>query len=131
MRRDMFDGARADLRRSFISANVTRRSVTRKSAGTSQACGPKLVATILGYNTGLLRKPLAQETRARKAVTPRLLRGLGNADADAHGDIGMRRACAEFERRCIERQAVVRAGDLERLGEAAGAGAQEPLVGDP
>ena len=61
-------------------------------------------------------------------ITPRQLRRLGDADADAGGDLGRAFAGVKLERQAVERQPVVRAGDSHRLRQAAGSGAEQPLV---
>src|SRR6516225_8027336 len=82
-------------------------------------------------NTGPSRfERLAEETRAFEAVAPRMIHGLGQPDARADGDVDVLRARAYLEWRRIERKAVLRAGDAERLAQASRPGAQQALVRD-
>src|SRR6476659_2190931 len=73
---------------------------------------------------------LAEEARAFEAVAPRLFHRLGESDARADGDVDVLRARAYLERRLIERKAVLRAGDAERLAQASRPRAQQALVRD-
>ena len=54
---------------------------------------------------------------------------LGDADARTDGDRDICGAGEKLERRLVERETVMRAGDAERLAQPAGTGAQQPLVG--
>ena len=60
-------------------------------------------------------KRLAQERRALQPIAPGLLHRLGDADAHADGDLWRGLARPQFERRAVERQAVMLDGHAQRL----------------
>ena len=72
---------------------------------------------------------LAQKLRSLDPVSPRQLRRLGDADADAGGDLRRLLPRIKLERQAVEREPVVRAGDGHRLRQPPGSGAEQPLVG--
>src|SRR4051812_32419223 len=89
-----------------------------------------VLAEIARRKTGqrLCLERLAEVARARKAVTPGQVGGLGDADTRTRCDLHVALARREVERRHVERQSVMRLCDPERFGKAAGAGTQEPRV---
>src|SRR5664279_6048339 len=84
-------------------------------------------ASMQNFGSNLER--LAQKPRALQPITPRLFDSLRDADAHAAHNVGLSLARAQFERRSIERQAVVTVGDADRLAQFARARAEQPLVG--
>src|SRR5437868_3195741 len=58
-----------------------------------------------------------EERRAGEAVAPRLLDRARDPDPRAGDELRLPVACEELERRLVECQAVVEAGDAERLAE--------------
>jgi len=63
----------------------------------------------------LLSKRLAQKLRSLQAISPRQFDGFGNSDPHACDDLGFLRARMQRDRRNVEREAIMRAGDAERL----------------
>src|SRR5262249_3862451 len=84
-----------------------------------------------GRRAGTRLERLAQEARAGDAVAPRLVHGLGEADARADGDLYLAGPPVQLERRGVERQAVVRPRNAERLAHPAGPAAEQALVRKP
>src|ERR1700722_10978965 len=70
----------------------------------------------------------AQKARTFEAVAPGKVHGLGQADARADRDLDLFVAMMQLERWGIERKAILRPRDAERLAQAAGARAQQAHV---
>ena len=58
---------------------------------------------------------LAQKRRGLQAIAPRFLRGFGDSDPHAGRDLGSAGARAQFERRAVERQAVLLSRNAQRF----------------
>src|SRR5947199_6431986 len=71
---------------------------------------------------------LAEKARTLQPVAPGLLDGFGDADARAGQHVGLTAARAQLERGFVQRTAVLRMRDAERLREPARARAQEAHV---
>ena len=76
----------------------------------------------------LPRKRLAQIARAFHPETPRQVGSFGDPNPHAFDDFRFFRTRPQFEGRLVERQAILRARDAERLAQPARAGAKKPLV---
>src|ERR1700730_5591936 len=73
-------------------------------------------------------KRLTQKPRTLQPISPGQLDRLGDPDAYARGDLRFVRARMQRDRRFVERQAIMRAGDAECLRQLARTRAQRPLV---
>src|SRR4051794_15009073 len=71
----------------------------------------------------------AEERGIRQAEAPRSLRPLGDADAAPHADRHVPVPIQHRKRRLVERPAIERDGDPQRLAQVAGTVAQLPDVG--
>src|SRR5207248_2834059 len=93
------------------------------------------VPNVVGQPVGRARSVLAAQPLAAtvvyKPAEPRQRVGPGGSGPRATKDLASLAPGLEPERRAIERQAVLRARDFERLAEPTGACAQEPLVVEP
>src|SRR4029077_10953346 len=73
---------------------------------------------------------LAEKARAFQAIAPGLFDRLSDADARSGDNLHLVGARKECERRLVEGQAVMGVGYPQRLADPAGAGAQQPRIGN-
>src|SRR5688572_18645269 len=72
---------------------------------------------------------LTEKPRSLQPIAPRQLHRLRNSDTRAYEHLAFSAARTQLERRCVERQSIVRMRDAERFGEAAGPGAKQLRIG--
>ena len=110
--------SRAERPASTTSPTMTAQSRLRKRAKNSASIRRS------GCRHSGRRERLTQESRAFLAVAPRQVGRLGNPDARSGDDLQGSLAGKNLERRSVERQPVMRAGDAQRLTDPPGARAR-------
>src|SRR5262249_30609981 len=115
------------------AATSTSRGSRRGSSGRTSSLRPvsnDRPISMRELATRSTPERLAQEARAFEAIAPGMIHRLADPDARADRKLDLLRARNELEWRPVERKAVVRAGDAERLADAPRPRAQQPLALD-